>query len=95
MGSCLISVCRGSDGHRFPQLGPTVGQTYTFGGLIYVFTAQGVWTLVWSSFCSAEFRRSSQVIHEHRHHQQLIDNDTSIATTAYVQSSLPKGNLGM
>jgi hypothetical protein len=72
---------------------PTVGQTYTFGGLIYVFTAQGVWTSSGPAFAplvSPIFTGDPRAPTP-----PTTDNDTSIATTAYVQSSLPKGTWGV
>jgi hypothetical protein len=69
----------------FPS-SPSVGQQYTYAGVTYVFTSQGVWSSAGTTFApinSPVFTGDPQAPT-----QAVGDSDTSIATTAFVMAAL-------
>jgi hypothetical protein len=69
----------------FPS-SPTVGQTYVYGGVTYVFSSQGVWTTANASFAplaSPLFTGDPRVPTP-----APGDNDLSIASTAFVTDAV-------
>jgi hypothetical protein len=72
----------------FPST-PTVGQQYIYNGITYVFSAQGVWTITGASF--APIDSPTFTVNPTAPTPSPGDNDTSIATTAFVAAATAGG----
>lgn len=69
----------------FPS-SPTAGQQYSYGGVTYVYTAQGIWSTIAGGFAplvSPAFTGDPTSVTP-----DSGDNDGSIATTAFVQGAI-------